>query len=60
MVPYMNTRSNVQYTKVRDELNENQRRIYNMRQREIGQQNEKMFAKLIAILNRENSLKRKH
>ena len=56
----MNTRENLQYTKVRDELNEKQRRIKNLRQREVGQQNEKMFAKLMAILNRENSLKRKH
>lgn len=37
MSAYMNTRENVFYTKMRDELNDKQRRIYNLKQKELEQ-----------------------
>lgn len=60
MGAYMNTRENLFYTKLRDDINDKQRRLYNLKQREVDQQNEKMFGKLMSILNRENDLKSKH
>ena len=35
MSAYMDTRENIFYTKIRDELQDKQRRIYNLRQKEI-------------------------
>ena len=49
----MNTRGNLYYTKLRDDINGIQKRIYNQRLKEIDKKNEKMYKKLTEILNKE-------
>ena len=50
----MNTRDNLFYTKLRDELEKKQARINFVKQREMEQANEKMYGKLVHILNSES------
>ena len=60
---YMNTRGNLYYYKLRDDINAIQKRIYNKKLKDVDQQNEKMFKKLTQILRSEGTSfneKRKH
>lgn len=54
MEAYMNTRGNLYYTKLRDDINGIQKRIYNQKQKEIDEKNEKMFKKLTDIQKKES------
>ena len=55
MQPYMNTRDNVFYTRLRDDIAEKANRITKAKAKELENQNEKMFGKLIHILKRERT-----
>ena len=55
MEPYMNTRENLFYTRLRDDIAEKANRITKMKKKELEAQNEKMYGKLIHILRNERS-----
>ena len=55
MQPSLDTRDNLFYTKMRDTLEAQQARFAKVKNREIEAQNEKMFGRLIKILNTESS-----
>lgn len=50
----MDTRDNLFYTKMRDTLEAQQARFTKVKNRQIEAQNEKMFGRLIKILNTES------
>ena len=59
MEPYMDTRNNINYTKKRDEIETKFQRLKNMKDKEIENQNEKMFNRLLSILEKEKYSLRK-
>lgn len=54
MMPFIDTRDNLFYTKMRDTLEAQQARFTKVKNRQIEAQNEKMFGRLIKILNTES------
>ena len=55
----MDTRNNINYTKKRDEIETKFQRLKNMKDKEIENQNEKMFNRLLSILEKEKNSLRK-
>ena len=51
----MNTKDNIFYTKLRDDIAEKANRITKIKKKELEAQNEKMYGKLIHILRHERS-----
>jgi hypothetical protein len=53
MKPMMSTRDNVYYTKMRDEIEAKYKRLQTVKTKEVEAQNEKMYGKLLSILDNE-------
>jgi molecular chaperone GrpE (heat shock protein) len=56
----MDTRENLYYTKMRDEIEAKFKRLKNVKTREMEAQNEKMYSKLLSILDNEKRSISKH
>lgn len=56
----MSTRDNIYYTKMRDDIEAKYKRIKNVKTRETEAQNEKMYSKLLSILDNEKRSLSKH
>ena len=53
MKAHMNTRDNLYYTKLRDDIEEKYRRLNKYKNKEIENRNEKMYGKLLYIIHNE-------
>ena len=53
MKPMMHTRDNVYYTKMRDDIEAKYKRLQTVKTKEVEAQNEKMYGKLLSILDNE-------
>ena len=60
MRPFMNTRNNLYYTKMRDDIEKQYKKLHDNKQKEMENQNQKMHSKLISILNNEKRSLSKH
>jgi molecular chaperone GrpE (heat shock protein) len=56
----MSTRDNIYYTKMRDDIEAKYKRLNNVKKREVETQNEKMYGKLLSILDNEKRSITKH
>ena len=56
----MSTRDNLFYTKMRDDIEAKYKRLNNVKTREVEAQNEKMYGKLLSILDNEKRSITKH
>lgn len=50
----MFTRDNIYYTKMRDEIEAKYKRLQTVKSKEVEQRNEKMYGKLLSILDNES------
>lgn len=60
MKPMMYTRDNVYYTKMRNDIEAKYKRLQTVKTKEVEAQNEKMYGKLLSILDNEHRSISKH
>jgi hypothetical protein len=60
MRPMMFTRDNIYYTKMRDDIEAKYKRLQTVKTKEVEAQNEKMYGKLLSILDNEQRSISKH